>query len=440
MKRILRRILQAALSIFFGEIALVGRDRIPKKGPCIICANHPSAGMDGMLIGSVFGVRVHYLAKATLFRGLVGRFLAWLGAIPVYRRQDDPAGEEPGSRNAEAFAKAHELLARGGWLAIFPEGGSKATRHLSRLKTGAARIALEAEAKAGFSLGTKLLPVALVYSAQTVFRSRVALAVAKPIEVATFQERYEADPAGAVHELTATIDARLRRELAYVPDDSLHNLALAIADLYEVEELPAPDRIAAREEIRDAVIYFSEHDPDKIAKVLSRLDRYRHRLERHRLSSSALAVPREAGSRLLLGAELLLGWPVAAFGAIGNLVPYNVPRLLLAVLKPDPTNVSSLKLAIGAGSFGLFYALEGYAAHLVLSPPTTLLYLLSLPLSGIYALRYVVRVQGGEEMFRILSLLALRGSRRRLAVLMRERDAILKMLEKARLERVATLP
>jgi 1-acyl-sn-glycerol-3-phosphate acyltransferase len=88
---------------------------------------------------------VSFLAKSTLLKmPVIGALARALDTLPVYRQQD--AGENT-SRNSETFALARRLLARGGGIAIFPEGVSHNEPRLLRLKTGAARIALGAAAR-----------------------------------------------------------------------------------------------------------------------------------------------------------------------------------------------------------------------------------------------------------------------------------------------------
>src|SRR6185295_5426452 len=63
---------------------------------------------------------------------------------------------------------------------IFPEGISHDEPHLQPLRTGAARIALEAELKFG-PLGVSIVPVGLVFDERGTFRTRVLVVVGEPI-------------------------------------------------------------------------------------------------------------------------------------------------------------------------------------------------------------------------------------------------------------------
>ena len=113
------------------------------------------------------------------------------------------------SRNDDSFARCRAELAAGGALALFPEGVSHSDPQLRPLKTGAARIALSAEAEHDGKLGVTIVPVGLYYERKTMFRSSVLLAVGEPLAVAPLLADYRRDERAAVTALTETIDARL---------------------------------------------------------------------------------------------------------------------------------------------------------------------------------------------------------------------------------------
>src|SRR5439155_536356 len=118
-------------------------------GPVLLCINHPNNFIDSLLVGAAVPRKVHYLATAGLFRRrLVASFLLACGAIPVYRRQDDPrtcrrpptvgaglADPATTEKNADTFAACADALAEGRVIAIYPEGTSSGAS--SRRQAGA---------------------------------------------------------------------------------------------------------------------------------------------------------------------------------------------------------------------------------------------------------------------------------------------------------------
>src|SRR5439155_11697 len=94
--RAVRAVARFWLWFFFKAVDVRHPERVPEWGPVLLCINHPNNFIDSLLVGSALGRKVHYLATAALFRNrIVGRFLASCGAIPLYRKEDDPAAGGP---------------------------------------------------------------------------------------------------------------------------------------------------------------------------------------------------------------------------------------------------------------------------------------------------------------------------------------------------------
>ncbi len=116
------------------------------------------------------------LAKSTLWRHpVIAPFLLAAGAVPVYRpKEANPA------RNVETFFRCGTTLANRGAIALFPEGTSHDKATLQPLRTGAARMILQAQ-DAHQGLQVLVLPVGLIYEAKDRFRSRVVVNVGEAI-------------------------------------------------------------------------------------------------------------------------------------------------------------------------------------------------------------------------------------------------------------------
>src|SRR4030095_12897054 len=125
------------LWFFFRSVDVRHPERVPANGPVLLCINHPNNFIDSLLVGGAIPRKVHYLATAALFRNrFVARFLLACGAIPVYRKQDDPsavrmlpaAGAEltapatTAERNAGTFEACFKAFAEGRLVAIYSEG------------------------------------------------------------------------------------------------------------------------------------------------------------------------------------------------------------------------------------------------------------------------------------------------------------------------------
>src|SRR5574341_2364273 len=96
-------IANAAARIYY-RLTIAG-ERVPQRGPVLLVANHPNSLIDPLLVCAAAGRPVRFLAKAPLFSDLkTGWMVRAVGAIPVYRRQDDPTLMD---KNADMFRAAY---------------------------------------------------------------------------------------------------------------------------------------------------------------------------------------------------------------------------------------------------------------------------------------------------------------------------------------------
>src|SRR5947209_3609662 len=189
MRTLVRAVFGLVLRVFFRRIEVSGSAHVPARGPVMFVLNHPNGLVDPAFLLCLAPRRVSFLAKAPLFRmPVIGYLVRALDSLPVYRRQDQ--GQDV-ARNRETFQAARKLLARGGTIAICPEGISHDEPGLQPIKTGTARIALGAVSTSE-ALDLKIVPAGLYYTSKTTFRSAALLYFGKPIEV----KRVALEPGG----------------------------------------------------------------------------------------------------------------------------------------------------------------------------------------------------------------------------------------------------
>jgi len=156
-----------ALHWFYSSIQVVGRERIPATGPVLLAVSHHNALVDALIAGWISPRRLTLTAKATL---MDNAFLAWLfpiaGVVPLRRAADErkrlAAGSVDTTRNAGAFEALLDVLAKAEMVLIFPEGKSHSELALAPLKTGIARVALEARDVRGIR-GLRIVPLGLSF-------------------------------------------------------------------------------------------------------------------------------------------------------------------------------------------------------------------------------------------------------------------------------------
>jgi glycerol-3-phosphate O-acyltransferase/dihydroxyacetone phosphate acyltransferase len=448
---LVRRFGQFWIWFFFKSVETRQLDRLPPQGPVLLCINHPNNLIDSLLVGTVVSRTVHYLATAALFRQPA---VAWLlrhcGAIPVYRRQDDP---DKMDRNVETFAACLAALGEGRVVAIYPEGTTHAEARVQRIKTGAARIALayEAERQARGGAGRELavIPVGLTFQARKSFRGRVLVAFGPPIPVTPHLAAYREDAGKAVDALTTRIQWAMESQVVHAARIDTAELVQAIQELYGddlVRQLEAERGLGRREidplrlarAIADAVTHFRSREPERVERIWQRIQGYRALLAGYRVRDQAvqarLAPPRMA-RRLRASGLAVVGLPLFAYGAVVNSLPYFGPRWLSRRLARKETDYATVRLLASIVAFPLCWSVETWLVWRVAGVSWALAFAASLPLSGVVAYHYWAGLGRLRSQLRFAALALTR--HQAASRLLAERQAIIAELERARQDYLA---
>jgi glycerol-3-phosphate O-acyltransferase/dihydroxyacetone phosphate acyltransferase len=434
------------LWFFFKDIGVLRVDRVPGSGPVLLCINHPNNLIDSLLVGAVLPRKVHYLATAALFRNpLVARFLTACGAIPVYRKQDDP---DKMDRNTDAFAACLRALGEGRLIGIYPEGTTHSESRVQRIKTGAARIALEYQAS-GRGAPLFLIPVGIIFEARKAFRGHVRVSFGEPIPLAPYAPVYRDEPARAVEALTTTIQWAMEAEIVHVGRPERQDLIRAVDEIYRsdlIRELQEERGLGARQidplrlsrTIADAAAHFEERDPERVARLWVAVQRYRAMLAAYRVRDQAVRARAQrppVRTRLRHSWEASIGLPFFAYGLLVNGLPYLLPRWLARRTARKETDYATTRLLASIVAFPLFWTIEIWIVWRLLGSAWALGFALSLPLSGLLAYRYL----GGASRLRSQLRLGFLSLTHHQAAthLLSERQALVAELERAKDEYLA---
>jgi len=148
--------------IFF-RIKIVNRNNLPKTGGVVLCGNHISVN-DPLALSVAAKRRISFLAKKEVYKyRIFGPVLRSLGAIPVDRENPERA----------SLKAAVGVLANGGVLGIFAQGGRKEEIDPNDAKSGVAFFALKS--------GACIVPVKIESTYK--FFSRITITFGSPISM-----------------------------------------------------------------------------------------------------------------------------------------------------------------------------------------------------------------------------------------------------------------
>ena len=166
---VVRMVARFWIWFLFRDVAVRDVGRVPSEGPVLLCVNHPNNLIDSLLVGGGAA------AEGPLPGHRVAVPEPGARRLPRPRRGDPrlPTRRRPGPRRPQRrrpSPRAARPSTRGKVLAIYPEGTTHAEARVQRIKTGAARIALDYEAARATGAGAR--PAAARASSRSASRSR----------------------------------------------------------------------------------------------------------------------------------------------------------------------------------------------------------------------------------------------------------------------------
>jgi 1-acyl-sn-glycerol-3-phosphate acyltransferase len=142
------RVLTSLYGYSFLRARAISTEKVPGRGAVILAPNHFSF-MDHFLMGAYIRRKVRFMAKSQLFKKPMQFIYTHGGVFPVRR----------GARDEDAFITAETILARGGAITMYCEGGRSRTGKVAeQAKRGIGRLALET--------GAPIVPIAIFGSSR----------------------------------------------------------------------------------------------------------------------------------------------------------------------------------------------------------------------------------------------------------------------------------
>ena len=387
-----RRVNRGIMETWFREISTVDVDTLPEDGGIIYTAWHPGGLIDPMLMMAALPGGLTFTAKSTLFKiPVLSRIMKWIDVQPVEREQDGVASpEERKKANSKLIDTLAELVANGERIAIFPEGMSHTESYAVELKTGAARILLEAHRRA-VAKGKptpNIVPIGLHYSDQHSFRERVSLQINRPLEAPPLpqtdgslqpseeelvQHGEEAHDRAWCKEVTSLLQTEINRtshaqeswedrELVWRARRMIHTIRSG----ENLSKISYNEAVLGSRRVRAAWQYFSVNDPDRTEEIETKFKEHHKDMERIQLRSWELQDRRKKISKKaffqnlafwIWSASWMLGF-VTWSAMIATGVPYLFVRFFVSVKASRQENkagIGSMKLLYSIGLYPLWW-------------------------------------------------------------------------------------
>lgn len=405
-----QKIIKRGIAIFFHKMEIWHRENIPQHGPVVFVANHPSSTMDAFVLVAVTKRRVHYIAHAGLFSN---KLKAWLlrscGVIPVYRHTQKSDKIE---RNVEAFKECYDALEKQEAICIFPEGISHMFRHVKKIKTGVARIALEAEKRNTYKLGVKVIPIGLYFFSRSRFHSTALVNVGRPIDLQPYFVLNEKDNSRAVNQLTDQIQHCLEHLTVNIQHTELDQFVKDIESIYR-DEIVSQDpsiqetskltvaEFVITQKIAACVEYYYEREPQRVHNMQEKIKEYKRKLKRLHLKDAMLK--EKTNFAQLMKANMasitkaLLGLPLAFYGIANNCIPYMITEHIAKKYMEERAKMLTALFLGGGIAFLFFYSVQVLVVWNLIGAIFAIPYLFSLPITGFFSLAYIKKIRELRE-------------------------------------------
>jgi 1-acyl-sn-glycerol-3-phosphate acyltransferase len=397
--KFLKFIITIGIRIYYKEIKIVGKENIPKKGPLIIAANHPNTLMDAWIVGMICKQPIYYMTKATFFNSKIKRkILRSLKMVPINRANE---GRQEGVDNKASFEACYQLLEDEKFLVIFPEGTSFKERVLRKLKKGTARIALETERRNDFELGVQIITVGINYAMPEKFQSRILISISEPFDVKDMKEQYLTNTSKASQVVTEKIRLNLEQVLATTLDkehDAITENLYDILSISHFENLSkskgVENRISKVREISNRLQQLEVTEPWKVYQIKHLARKINWKLNKLKLKTMFMEkglrkgrVIREIIFSMIL---IIIGFPLFLYGTILNIIPYKFVDWLVRKITKEVEYFAPLAIIFSGIFYPLYYFGLVYAVANIFDLIffRGMIFLISLPISGIFAFTF----------------------------------------------------
>jgi glycerol-3-phosphate O-acyltransferase/dihydroxyacetone phosphate acyltransferase len=394
----MRRLIALIAHGFFRRVAITGSEHVPASGPVLLVVNHPNSLVDPLLVLAFAPRRVVFLAKEPLFRmPIIGTLARAMGSIPVYRRMD---GADT-SQNRKTFEKVWQELARGGAIALFPEGTSHSDAKMRPFKTGTARMALGA---ANINPGppVRIVPGGLYYTAKVRFRSSALLCFGEPITVDSAPLGSDGEPEPEqVRALTARLEEALARVTLQADQEDALRLVTRAERIFSSTEGPGTaDRdlrrqFLLRQRFLSGYSRLKRTAPKQVEQVERLLNRYDGKLAAAGLAPENLLESQLTPAMVVKNASIAVGTllvlaPLAVIGIVVNFPAYVVTGpLATRAVKVQREVIATAKILAAAALYPLVWLAIAWLAWRRWGPGWGMAALVAAPCTGYAALLFL---------------------------------------------------
>ena len=407
--QVLKPIVTIAVHVFYKKIEIVNRERLNEEGPTLIISNHNNAFLDAVVVEMFAKPQVYSIARGDVFNNsFVRSVLTKLCILPIFRKEEGPGLMH---KNEETFEKCVELLGKKQHIIMYPEGDCVTEKRLRKLRKGAARIALRAEAGNDFNLNLRVLPICLNYSAAKKFRSNLFINVGNPISLKEYEKQYADDKVRAVNNLTLHMEKEMRMLLVELEHHSNDHLYEEVLELYKPASTQnLKDDHSANRQIAATLNHFHHRHHAQLQHLKVNLHDYHTTLNKLGISVRLFNPKSIDGINMVSAAKDLfltgLGMPLHLTGIAFNYLPYRFAYRTADKKVKQAHFHASVNFVIGMFSWIGYYLFQLLIIGIISKSWLVLLaFTFAIPATGLYSLNFYSFMKKTKARWNLLSFI-----------------------------------
>ena len=381
--------------IYYRKYNVVNAENLPKgkEGYLVIC-NHQNGLNDALgVLHAITGKRRPvFIARGDIFKkDALAKVLRTLRIMPAFRVRD--AGYGGLGQNDAIFEQSARIIEEGDVVALFPEASHQKGHYLASFKKGFARIAFKVAEDNHFEKPLRIVPMAHHYSNYFSAQSKLCIIVGEPFDFTDLYELYKEDPNKAIAQLNQRAHDKVKELMLDISDREHYEQYEMLCSVNRDRQMKImklrksyfPNELTADKATVAAIDQLKESEPDTFEKLMSLTAEYSKLLKKLNLRDWILRkrVLGEWWLRLPVSILLLPFW---IFGAIVNVLPLGLAKLINTHLIKDKMLHASIQLGISIAILPIWYLILFIliwaifsklwiaAAFLVISYPSLLLY------------------------------------------------------------------
>lgn len=326
---VVRPVAKTGFKVFFRHIHIQGLENIPREGPLLLAANHPTAFIEPCVAACFQHRTLHFIVRGDIFKNpFYIKILKALHLIPIFRFKD---GYTNLKQNQETFRYVNQVLQERKTIFILAEGRTIQEKKLRPVQKGPARMAFGAYDAYGVK-DTKIIPIGFNYEQANAWRKDVMIQCGTPISVADFIPAYHENPLQAIQSLTDEIASGLAKNLVIIHDVQDEQACDILFEITKNDHsspvfpivIRNNERLITEKKIAAAFNNISEPEKSKLSTIANI---YRHQLEQYKIVDANVIVGKSAATFpaiLLLIILQILFLP----GALYYFIPVMTARMM----------------------------------------------------------------------------------------------------------------